>query len=69
MGNTSPQFHVGHDGLFETTMCNRLNTQAKSNWKKMSGIDNADTIKNKEEVLGVLYHNTKLIQSVVSCKK
>ena len=31
-GNDSPQFHVGHDKLFETTRYNRRNTRSNSNW-------------------------------------
>ena len=30
-GNTSPQFHMGHDNFFETTRYNRSNARAKSN--------------------------------------
>ena len=48
--NASPQFHVGHDDLFETTRYNSSNTRAKSNWKKLSGIDHMDTIDKKEKV-------------------
>ena len=43
-GNASPQFHVGHENLFETIGYNRINTRAKSNWQKLSGIDHSDTI-------------------------
>ena len=49
-GLASPQFHVGHDDLFETTRYNRRNKRAKSNWQNLSGIDHDDTIENKEKV-------------------
>ena len=49
-GNSSPQFHVGHDDFFETTRYNRSNARAKINWKKLSGIDHADIIDKKEKV-------------------
>ena len=50
MGNASPQFHIGYDDLFETTRYNRHTARAKSNWQKLSGIDHADIIENKEKV-------------------
>ena len=49
-GNTSPQFHVGHDDFFETTRYNRSNAIAKSNWQKLSGIDHAEIIDKNEKV-------------------
>ena len=48
-GNTSPQFHVGHDVFFETTKYNRSNTRAKSNFQKLSGINHPDNIDKKEK--------------------
>ena len=49
-GNASPQFHVEHDDFYETTRYNRSNTRAKSNWQKLSVIDNADTIDKKDKI-------------------
>ena len=49
-GNTSPQFHMGHDDFFETTRYNRRKTRAKSNRQKLWGVDHADTIEKKEKV-------------------
>ena len=48
-GNDSPQFHAGHDDIFETTRYKRSNTRAKSNWQKLSVINHADTIDKKEK--------------------
>ena len=41
---------MGHEDLFETKRYNRLNTRAKSNYQKLSGIEHTDNIEKKEKV-------------------